>query len=422
MIDYRYTSRKLWKILLAGLLALSVAGCGKENDMDRTETGGDGATGKMGLSLQLRSPLSLDAGTDTRVAVQELTITDVWVVQFSMSGSQVSVKNYANAEGDTEDTKQIIWDSASGFYQVKTGSNDFWNEDSQFYIITNAGKDHTGLTDFRTLAESTPASATIATLQSLLKELSEDESVSTAESGLLTAGPVDFIKKESGGLNTVAALIAHMKRAYARITVRYSVGSAAFPDATFTPATLTVMNVPKVIAFYERAGATAGNYPSIAESVYATNFVESVQLYPVTDNSVDFSQDTPLTFYMAGNLRGIGVSGTAQGKNLAANGPLDNDVTGNTRSLKGCTCIRLAGRYKYNGNPATGDSGDVGVTYAFYLGGNLINDYNIERGKAYTLQITIGSVNSADVRVSVTDGNVSVFDQVTVVPEINVDI
>jgi len=77
----------------------------------------------------------------------------------------------------------------------------------------------------------------------------------------------------------------------------------------------------------------------------------------------------------------------------------------------------LTGKYKYDKD----HSGEVEVVYTFYLGGNLVNDYNIERGKAYSLNITIGSVNSADLRVIVTDGNVSVFEQVTVIPEINVD-
>lgn len=394
------------RIVLAVLLLLTVMACGKENEQEEPVV----TAGKVGLTLQLRSPLSLDVETTrANATIGDVTVSDVWVIQFTQEESvKVVIKNYTEIAVKTD----------LNFFTITTGNTDFWNVNSQFYIITNAGSDHAGLQALQTaVGNGTPVTA--AEVMGQLKELTE--SAATTEPGILSAGPIDFEQKTGGNPQTSVALLAHMKRAYSRITVQYATGSEPFPDAGFTPSKLTVKEVPKKIAFFERAGATSGTFPSIAESDYTANFTESVQLYPATGGSaVEFSDISPFIFYMPANLRGTGISTTAQGKNVAANGPLE-DSTGSssgTRSLKGCTCIVLEGKYKYD----KGQSGEVGVTYTFYLGGNLVNNYNLERGKAYTLKINIASVNSADLRVTVTDGNVSVFDQVTVVPEINVEI
>lgn len=41
-----------------------------------------------------------------------------------------------------------------------------------------------------------------------------------------------------------------------------------------------------------------------------------------------------------------------------------------------------------------------------------MNDYNIQRGMFYDMTLYINGANSADVRVTITDGNVIVFDKV----------
>ena len=399
-----YNRYKHYKTLFLVLLLLIGAACSREVDFTVEQ-----APSRMGLVLQLTSPLSLEV--DTRATGGEVEITDVWVVQVTTTGSKIVVKNYAGSK--------ITWDSSSSRYKVSTEDTDYWNEDSRFYVIANAGTEHAGLKAMKTKAESTPSSATIeGDLLPLLQAFSAGAVL--IEPGLLSDGSIAFEQKMGSNTQIKAALVSHLQRAYAKINIQYKVQSTDFPNATFIPATLTVKNLPANLALFERAGTTSGSYPSVAAGVYAGNFTESVQLYPSADGSVTFPADAPLTFYMGENLRGAGISTTAQGKNVAANGPLESGSGGGggIRSLKGCTAIVLTGTYKYDGS----HTGEVGVTYTFYPGGNLLNDYNIGRGKAYTLKINIGSVNSADLRVTVTDGNVSVFDQVTVVPEIKVNI
>ena len=52
------------------------------------------------------------------------------------------------------------------------------------------------------------------------------------------------------------------------------------------------------------------------------------------------------------------------------------------------------------------------VEYKFYLGGDLVTDYNIYRDYHYKLTVNIAGPNSADLRVTITNGNVAVFDDV----------
>lgn len=41
-----------------------------------------------------------------------------------------------------------------------------------------------------------------------------------------------------------------------------------------------------------------------------------------------------------------------------------------------------------------------------------MNDYNVQRGYEYNLNVQISGANSGDVRVTITNGNVVVFDEV----------
>ena len=52
------------------------------------------------------------------------------------------------------------------------------------------------------------------------------------------------------------------------------------------------------------------------------------------------------------------------------------------------------------------------MEYCIYLGGNLMNDNNVQRGYEYNLNVQISGANSGDVRVTITNGNVVVFDEV----------
>ena len=78
------------------------------------------------------------------------------------------------------------------------------------------------------------------------------------------------------------------------------------------------------------------------------------------------------TFYVPLNLRGDNGSSTQTGKNL--NAPA------------GATCFRLYGHY----------GADSPVVYTYYLGGDLVSDFNLEANKSYTYDITLSAKGDPD--------------------------
>ena len=80
-------------------------------------------------------------------------------------------------------------------------------------------------------------------------------------------------------------------------------------------------------------------------------------------------------------------------------------------SLEGCTYLLVRGQYQYPLGGGTYSS-PIDVEYKFYLGGDLVTDYNIYQDYHYKLTVNIAGPNSADLRVTITNGNVAVFDDV----------
>ena len=131
---------------------------------------------------------------------------------------------------------------------------------------------------------------------------------------------------------------------------------------------------------------------------------------------------------MPENLRGVGCGKSFQEKNLNAYGPktdgkaptLGSDGKPETGGdLSKCTYIDLVGSYWYSySSAAPTATNPISVRYRLYLGGNLVNDYNVRRGYHYTITVQISGANSGDVRVTITNGNVVVFDKVETIDKV----
>ena len=76
--------------------------------------------------------------------------------------------------------------------------------------------------------------------------------------------------------------------------------------------------------------------------------------------------DGTLTYYIPANLRGRNASGSQYDKNRHA--PL------------GATCLRIYATYGADDTP---------ITYTYYLGADLVNDFNIEPNRKYTYELTL---------------------------------
>lgn len=362
-------NKRIWKSVTAGLVCcLIVLLCGCDDSIPK-----DKDTDK--FVIQLKMPPTLEVVTKANNQLDGITIADVWVVQFSKeNGTLLSKSNYTNI-GEAQ-TNQTIVVTTSGFSNIE----------SYFYVIANAGTDK--LSSF----DGTAAD---------LKKITMQITVGTSdEPNLLSAGPILYTPKTDEGSGSGesteplsdtdqligAVIVAPLQRTFAKINLQWK---QLNPEkGTVAISNVKAANLPDTPAFFSRGG---GELSTTYPSEVPTDIKEI--------GSGNLAANTTRTFYMAENLRGMGTGTTFAEKNQKDKGP--------NGSLDKCTYILLSGTYTYAGATAP-----IGVQYKIYLGGNLKNDYNIQRGNLYTLTVSISGANSADLRVSITDGNVAIFDEV----------
>lgn len=372
---------KIWKIRQwIGFIIVLIACSNCDDGLPRQEKESGG-----GLTLSLCMPPELTVQTKASLT-EHITINDVWIFQYAGESPAVPLHVQHVTEPskitDMHDKDESIKEN----YMIQVETDGFSDVDSRFYVIVNADNDLDEKLNKYSLNENKIAES------DLKAETMAISNVPQNEIGFLTSGPIDYKQKsvtegdaDPGTDASVKAIIdVPLRRAYAKITLKKSENSSK----NFTPGSIWITNYPSVMAVAvcggdEAAGAT---YPTLASINTSTT--------EVTNNW----NGNPLSFYMGENLRGTGTGSSMADKAKAQYGP--------GGSLDNCTYIDINGTYKYESSYDA-----VGVSYRIYLGGNLLNDYNIQRGYSYNLTINVGGANSADVRVTITDGNVVVFDK-----------
>lgn len=338
------------------------------------------------LRIELCIPPALEVETK---AVSEndklaVTISNVWVIQYDQNGAFKKIAYIDESDGSFADpSKKTMVVKTSGFEKVE----------SRFYIIANAGQSGFLSADFSG-PENDLKSKTLAITAGTISSPT-----------FLTAGPIPLTQDSINKYEGKASIVAPLERAFAQVVVKWQNKTKEAGD-TYAKGEITinkveVCNLPKNMAAYSRGGSSdyTATYPVLDEI--------KTEITEISGGSLDVG--SPRTFYMAENLRGTGRGTTFTEKNQPENGP------GNT--LNGCTYVRLTGTYAYliptpAGRTAPTYSSPIDVEYKLYLGGNLTNDYNVQRGYSYNLLVNISGANSADLRVTITNGNVAVFDEV----------
>lgn len=355
--------------------------------------------------LELSSPFTLNTrGARTAPVLSDIPFNNVWVLQFNNDGTDLlAAKNYSATD------IRVDGGSSNHLVIVPTGSETdayFVNDNSRFYILVNAGEEFLGkLTSPVTDPKGALATAGLNTESSIKSLLQSVPTDITTDPGLLIDGPVTFQKNESE--NTSIAVRFSLSRTYSRIDLTYK--NTKLDDGKFTPTEAVVVNLPTHLSLFPREGAANGDYPTVGEAETDKNRVTAQGTEtPLSTDFTGWDESTTLTFYMGENLRGTGSATTYAGKNIAANGP--------GATLDGCTYLILRGTYYYrigyeagNTTPIYSTDG-ISIEYKLYVGGNLTTDYNIRRNTLYDVLVNIAGANSADARVTITDGNVIVFD------------
>lgn len=390
------------RISLFCILCLLLGACSNEEMIPSTSEGGE----ECAFQFLLRVPGTIDvetkAGTKTTILkLGDTNIYNVWILQFKKDGTELLKAVFADRNSIT-----AVPGSSSTTYdqlliQLMKDDMRFKNETSEFYIIVNAEEDMNATQATAKLFVETggiPAALTVTELMAKTKGITYSSDGSPTGTNILSSGPTDYTKDSSNSEDDIKLVVlSRMYRAFAKVTVNVNVNSSV-PSGSFKlidQKPVIMSNVPKATRLYD----DDSTYPTISSPLSTDFYIEEIPVSGITLG------DKEGVFYMAENIRGTGSATTAQEKNKKDKGP------GAGGSLEGCTYLLVRGQYKY---PLGGGtfSDPIDVEYKFYLGGDLVTDYNIYRDYHYKLTVNIAGPNSADLRVTITNGNVAVFDDV----------
>lgn len=378
MAKRQYIRRWTGKWALGCLLAVSglwtvsglLAGCSEES----VETSEE-------FRLVLKLPPALTV--DTRGTINQIPVNRIWVLQYVTESGTSTLKNKAFF---------TVPDDPAGknpppTIEITTGKTTFTQTNSRFYVIANV--EQSFLSSFTGTEEE-------------LKAKTVAFSGYNNKPSLLTSGPLEYTPdpKKPG----VIPLVVPLRRAYATISLSWNKKGdlAANNLSSLVAKSVSLYNVPAHMALYTRGGGSIKDkYPADKDGSTAITSTTGTQI------TTNLGPSSSFEFYMPENLRGMGTAASFMEKSIPTKGP--------DGKLDYCTYIKLSGEYKY-----AGASAPIGVNYLLHLGGNLMTDYNIRRDYLYNLTVNISGANSADVRVTITDGNVVMFDAVEVLPVNNV--
>lgn len=357
-----------------------------------------------GLSIYLSLPPALSV--DTRAGIGTVPINDVWVVQFGSDDKKLRAACYSGTA--IKNIQDVNNNNNNSLVQVDTEG--FSNISGTFRILVNFGTSNSKLTAFRD-----KSGATKSDLESIVIDYADYKN----QPNYLVSDAIEF-EAVDDPMNDKAVLLAGLSYAYSWIDVNWT--NKVISPARFTLQSITAYNLPKSFAIESRAGTTAGVYPLVTTEITGTCEVG------VSATADGLNSGSNYTFYMPENLRGVGCGKSFQEKNLNAYGPKTDGKApvlggdGKPESggdLSKCTYIDLVGSYWYSySSAAPTATSPISVRYRLYLGGNLVNDYNVRRGYHYTITVQISGANSGDVRVTITNGNVVVFDKVETIDKV----
>lgn len=368
--------------LVALIFCLFGTGCSRSVDEDVSDKNGFQFCVQIPKAIEVETKGDETPPPTPTLGDEKIGINDVWIVQYASPGGNLLHCVYINSGFETDDSGYMM--------TITTKDTQFSWEKSSFYVILNGGPDL--LKNFENEEDNTKG----ALLKKTCPAPSNPDGSLAISSlpTLLTAGPTEYTPTSDQSEKVI--VISRVYRAFAKLSL-----SVTFPQNTndiFVIDKVTVTHIPKNMALFAGGGSNA-NYPDISKNNEAM-YMEPIAL---SDLVVNVGKKS---FWMPENIRGTGSSLTFQGKNIASNGPGGN--------LDGCTYLTLKGKYYYDKTQSGGNylQDPIDVEYRFYLGSNLTNDYNIRRDHHYNLTVNITGANSADLRVTITNGNVAVFDEV----------
>ena len=345
--------------LTAGACLLAAAlllGCSKE-PLD--EPGGDGDQ----LTEITFAPESMgEVAMDTRAVsgVDENVVEDLWVIQLNSAGTaQLQAPQYVT--------------TVTGSGTSYTAKANIKAAASRLYFIAN--------THNSTLYNGATTSAAV---EGITLTVSNEASLAPGNtlpmSGYLSGTPT------AANLTTVK-----LKRAVSKVTFKLAADIKG--GGSFTLTSVKVYNVPKVLHPFRDPSKldpwkTAANcYPDIS-----VGFINQWADLSPSDKTLSATAKECGWCYLPENGRGTGTA-TKQTDKTAATALGGNGTAGQGDYA---TYIEITGDYM-------NDLGDIytDTKYRIYLGGDVVDDYNLLRNTHYTVTVTIQGLNDYDSRIEI---------------------
>lgn len=326
------------------------ASCSKERHSAQGGLTGGESTFNIALKTGTFAGTALDGGqmaeTETKVipaaGMHEDEMANIWVLQFDASGACVRSKYYASYDPDNFPVTLSNGTAQTVAFVANTFDPDLFNG----------------------------YAGTWSAFQTLTRRVSE-ATLHTGEGAADRYLPISGIYK---GDITAAGLPAavQMKRAVAKVRITWSVDLATAGDR-FVPTRLQLCQAAAVQSFLEQQSG-AGLYPVAA----AENFASY--------EAVNDPAAGTYTWYVAENRRGTGSGST----------PFDKSAeTAQSGQGPYCTYVEVQGRYTF------AEGAEADLSYKFYIGADVLSDYNVVRNNIYDLTVRIVGANASDARISV---------------------
>ncbi|MGN1210570.1 MAG: hypothetical protein ACI4TM_02715, partial [Candidatus Cryptobacteroides sp.] len=342
-----------YRLIFISLLLTLLSACTKEVLEEEIPAGET-----VSVSLKFtESPISIGYGPTKSIAypVPEDTdlkqyIKNLCILQFNGTGDDATLVGDVHylTEDNTDENKKLAFDANVAKINLVASADAVHT----LVFFTNT---FVKLAKFRTLGDLKKATKNISSQADLL---GYDSTVPPAES----AFPDDrtYYYRLNGFVETVVKqdtpIACNLKRSMAKITVKID------NDGTDGLEILNVQlkNIPKT-AYYST------NYEGFQDSFDPTR--PQRMDYPVKDIA---TQDETMDWYVPSNMRGIDESNSLE------------ERKNTSKYAEGATCVQINGEYSPKLSDGNYSDERIPITYTFYLGEDLVKDFNIKPNTIYT--------------------------------------
>ena len=308
----------------------------------------EGEVVELTLDVDILAPVTKGVSDPDDVSDPSSVVKNLWIIQFDgtsddavLLGEPTYISDFASYDGRVS------------LVSTKTPC--------AVFLIANTFEDPSRFT--------IPQGYKIKELRSRSRSVTKESDIMGIGSDGVTCYPIFMAEVvASDGIAEGERLVAELRRNISKVTVNIENTSAA-PNAV-TVESVQICNIPDLSYYIYSESGVSAPYPNLPEERY-------IDYEPVPWTG------TPIVAYLPVNMQG-----SAQESNA--------ESAKNRYAPMGATCVVVNGTY-------TRDSETVPVTYTFYLGGNMVDDYNLKGNYSYTYNLSIKSIGDADSDTRVED-------------------